>query len=116
MLGLNPKWKYTFSSYGTVCWKEAFMPYNRPIPDPAPRRKYSSGLNALVQAEKLMQIALLLPSAVGIGWLAGAWLDRSLHQEWIAIAGIVFGAVAGLVGVVRMAIASEKDPRGNRKP
>lgn len=88
---------------------EAQMPYNRPIPDPQPRRKSSGGLAALVQAEKLMQIALLLPSAVGICWLAGAWLDRRLHQDWIAIAGIIFGAVAGLVGVVRMAIASEKD-------
>ena len=36
------------------------MPFNRPIPDPTPRRKTSSGLESLVQAEKLMQIAILL--------------------------------------------------------
>jgi hypothetical protein len=36
--------------------ERSVMPYNRPIPDPAPRRKSSSGLNALVKAEKMIQI------------------------------------------------------------
>jgi hypothetical protein len=37
------------------------MPFNRPIPDRQPRSKSSSGIDTLVQAEKLMQIAILLP-------------------------------------------------------
>jgi len=62
-----------------------------------------------VQAEKLMQIALLLPSSAFIGWLAGAWADRYFHQSWIGIAGCVFGGISGLVYVVRLALASGRD-------
>jgi len=82
------------------------MPFNRPIPDSHPRTKLSSGIETLVQAEKLMQIALLLPSSVFIGWLAGAWADNRFHQSWIGLAGIVFGGISGLVYVVRLVIAS----------
>jgi ATP synthase protein I len=87
------------------------VPYHNPIPE----KKQSSGssggagisgmFGAWVQAEKMMQIVLLLPSAAFIGWLAGYGLDRWVHQSWIAMAGIMFGIVAGLVGAIRMAIA-----------
>ncbi len=87
------------------------MPFNRPIPDSKPPSSISSGIKAWVEAEKLLQIALLLPSAAGIGWLAGALLDSRLHTSWIAIAGIVFGGVSGLVYVIRMALAAEKKTR-----
>jgi F0F1-type ATP synthase assembly protein I len=89
------------------------MPFNRPIPDSKPRSKTSSGIETLVQAEKLMQIAILLPSAAFIGWLAGAWLDSRLHQSWIGIAGIVFGGISGLVYVVRLVMASGGDSKPN---
>ena len=82
------------------------MAYNNPIPDHEPPRKMSSGLNTLVEAEKLMQIAILLPSAAFVGWLLGAWADRAWHQSWIGIAGIVFGGISGLVYVVRLVIAT----------
>jgi len=92
------------------------MAFNRPIPDRklpsgetdgAPRD--SGGIQTLIQAEKLTQIAVLLPSAAFIGWLAGAWLDGKLHQSWIALAGIVFGGISGLVYVVRLVIAPDKE-------
>ena len=89
------------------------MPFNRPIPDSKPRSKTSSGIETLVQAEKLMQIAILLPSAAFIGWLAGAWLDSRLHQSWIGIAGIVFGGISGLVYVIRLVMASVGDSKPN---
>jgi hypothetical protein len=86
------------------------MPFNRFISDHKPDReqqsKISSGLETLVQAEKLLQIAILLPSSAFIGWLAGAWLDGRLHQSWIGIAGIVFGGISGLVYVIRLAITT----------
>jgi ATP synthase protein I len=97
------------------------VPYHNPIPDreksdnsggsrvPPQRQGPVAGgpaiFGAWVQAEKVMQIVLLLPSAAFIGWLGGYFLDRWLHQSWIAMAGIVFGIFAGLVGAVRMAIA-----------
>jgi F0F1-type ATP synthase assembly protein I len=87
------------------------MPFNRPIPDSKSRPKIAGGIGAIAEAEKLMQIALLLPSAAVIGWLAGAWLDHRLHQSWIAICGVVFGCISGLVYVIRMAMAAERDSR-----
>jgi ATP synthase protein I len=93
---------------------KASMPYNRPIPDPEPRRKTSSGIETLVQAEKLMQIAILLPSAAFIGWLLGAWADRAWHQSWLGLAGMVFGGISGLVYVVRLVITTgTNDGKGN---
>ena len=85
------------------------MAYNRPIPNPGPPRKNSSGLETLVQAEKLMQIAILLPSAAFIGWLLGAWADKAWHQSWLALAGIVFGGISGLVYVVRLVMSTGTD-------
>ena len=82
------------------------MAYNRPIPNPPHRHKNSSGLDTLVQAEKLMQIAILLPSAAFVGWLLGAWADRAWHQSWLGLAGMVFGGISGLVYVVRLVMAT----------
>lgn len=103
------------------------MPYHNPIPErkrrgnagAAPQGEQTpSGLGGMmgawVQAEKLMQIAMMLPSAGFIGWLAGYGLDRWLHQTWIGMAGAVFGIVAGLVGAVRMAVTSSADPESNK--
>ena len=91
------------------------MPYNRPIPDSKPDPKQGgkdAGLfSAWIQAEKLMQIALVLPCAAFIGWLIGAWLDHRLHQSWIAIAGIVFGGISGMVYSIQVALAANKDPK-----
>jgi ATP synthase protein I len=88
------------------------VPFNRPIPDSSPKpAKLSIGLGGLIQAEKAMQMALTLPSAVAVGWLLGAWADHHFHQEWVGIAGIVLGSVAGLAYIVRMAIAGEQTSR-----
>jgi F0F1-type ATP synthase assembly protein I len=84
------------------------MPYNDPIPQHKSSSKSGVGLQSLVQAEKLLQIAFVLPSAMIIGWLAGAWLDSKLHQSWLTIVGIVLGCISGLVYVVRLAIDAEK--------
>ena len=83
-----------------------WMPFNRPIPDPKPEPRSNGGIQTLIQAEKLTQIAVLLPSAAFIGWLAGAWLDGKLHQSWMGFAGIVFGGISGLVYVVRLVIST----------
>ena len=88
------------------------MPFNRPIPDSKQGGKIAGGIAIWAQAEKLMQIALVLPCAAFIGWLAGAWLDKHFHQSWIGLLGIVFGGVSGLVYVVRLALATSKESGG----
>jgi F0F1-type ATP synthase assembly protein I len=89
------------------------MPYHNPIPDRKQRDNDgpSGGgmIGAWVQAEKMIQIALVLPCAAFIGWLPGYWLDRHFHQTWMAIAGVVFGIIAGLVAAVRMATVYAND-------
>ena len=98
------------------------MPFHRPIPESKRRgnaggelqdenRGGTSLLGAWVQAEKVMQIALMLPCAAFIGWLIGFGLDHWLHQTWIAMIGIVVGILSGLVGAIRMAMVYAADPK-----
>ncbi len=72
--------------------------------EPHKPRRDGGGLQSLVKAERMVQIAFVLPAAVFIGWGAGRLLDRWLHTDWIYIAGLLFGAVAGLVEAVRQAL------------
>ncbi|MGB6746294.1 MAG: AtpZ/AtpI family protein [Terracidiphilus sp.] len=88
------------------------MPFHNPIPGSEQRGKAASMVDAIVQAEKMIQIAFVLPCAAFIGWLGGAWLDKHLHQSWISLVGIVFGGVSGLVYVVRMAVTAAKQVDG----
>jgi F0F1-type ATP synthase assembly protein I len=60
-------------------------------------------LKGLAKAESMLQLAIVLPAATLIGWAIGTWLDHKLHQEWIAIVGLIFGAVAGFVQIYRAA-------------
>jgi len=91
------------------------MPFNRPIPDSKQPRKASMGFDGLIQAEKVAQIALVLPSAVLIGWLGGSWLDSRLHQSWITLAGFILGSVAGMISVIQMAMSYGNNPKVKNK-
>ncbi|MFY9856190.1 MAG: AtpZ/AtpI family protein [Terracidiphilus sp.] len=84
------------------------MPFHRAIPESKPPAKSSGGFSAYVEAEKLMQIAFVLPSAVVVGLLLGMGADHLLHQKWIVIVGIILGSISGLVFVVQTAVAAEK--------
>jgi ATP synthase protein I len=91
------------------------VPYHNPIPEKKQTSGMSGMLGAWVQAEKMVQVALLLPCAAFIGWIMGYGLDRWLHATWVAMAGVVFGIIAGLVGAIRMAMAygvSSKEGKG----
>ena len=81
------------------------MPFNAPNPNAKPEKH---GLKGLVQTESLIQIALVLPIAVLIGWFFGSMLDRWFHQTWITIVGLVLGMIAGMIEAVRMALAAGK--------
>jgi uncharacterized membrane protein YfcA len=100
------------------------MPFHRPIPDDDRRGKSSGMVDSIAQAERMVQVVFILPCAGFIGWLLGFWLGKHLHQSWMPMAGIVFGIVAGLIGVIRMAMAASAGtnsppsaaPHGKDKP
>jgi len=65
-------------------------------------------VDTIVRAERMTQIAFILPAAVLVGWLAGAGLDKWLHQHWIYLAGIILGCVAGFIEIFRLVLGPEK--------
>lgn len=69
--------------------------------------KRSETMSTIVKAERLTQIAFVLPAAVLIGWGVGLLMDKWLHQHWIYIAGLVLGAVAGMFEAVRQALSAK---------
>ncbi len=98
------------------------MAFNPPNPNESERRrdpgsspgKDGGGLSSLVQAEKLMQIAFVLPCAALIGYGIGWWIDHRFGTHWGAIAGLIFGLISGMVSVIRMALSADNAPRGGR--
>jgi F0F1-type ATP synthase assembly protein I len=71
--------------------------------------KQDGALHSLVQAEKLIQLALLIPASTMVGWIAGVGLDKLFHQHWIYIAGLLFGATAGFVQMFRTVLQNTKE-------
>ena len=88
------------------------MPYHNPIPEPKTKGNLGEVAKTYVQVEKIAQIAIVLPCAVLIGWLGGAWLDSHLHQSWITLVGFIMGCIAGMTSAIRMAMAMVAEPKG----
>jgi ATP synthase protein I len=89
-------------------YNDDWMAVNRPIPESNKPPGGSGGMHSLVEAEKLMQIAFLLPSAVLVGWGIGALANSHWHQKWMVAVGLILGCVAGLMSVIRVAFAAER--------
>ncbi|MGC8549610.1 MAG: AtpZ/AtpI family protein [Acidobacteriaceae bacterium] len=68
---------------------------------------------AVMQMDRMLEIVLLLPVSVFVGWLLGLGLDRWLHQHWIYLAGLVVGFAAGGMQIVRLLREMEKKLDGN---
>jgi F0F1-type ATP synthase assembly protein I len=64
-------------------------------------KKKKGTLGDLVQAESMVQLALMLPAGCVIGALGGSALDKHFHTGWIGVVGILLGAVAGFIGIYR---------------
>jgi ATP synthase protein I len=69
-------------------------------------------MHSLVQAEKLMQIAFVLPCAMVLGWGLGWCVDHFLHIHWATVVGLILGLIAGMVSVIRTAMAAMNSLKG----
>jgi len=47
------------------------------------------------------QLAFIIPAAVVVGLLVGKLLDYWFHTHWLFLAGVILGAVAGFVDLIR---------------
>ena len=47
------------------------------------------------------EIAFIIPAAVVVGLLLGKLGDYVFHTHWLTITGIVIGAIAGFVQLIR---------------
>jgi ATP synthase protein I len=83
------------------------------MPDPPEKPAKSSAndkaLHSLVRVESLIQLGLLLPACVVIGWAIGLALDRWLNQHWMNVAGLILGAIAGFVQTIRIVLSHSKE-------
>jgi F0F1-type ATP synthase assembly protein I len=64
--------------------------------------------NAAVIWARYSQIAFVIPAAVVIGLFLGKLLDYWLHTHWLFLVGIIVGAIAGFVDVIRTVIRQNK--------
>jgi ATP synthase protein I len=85
------------------------MPSDPPDRTPPAKSTSKDAIQSFVRIESLIQLALLLPAAVVIGWAIGLALDHWLHQNWINILGLIVGAVAGFVQIFRVVLAHSKE-------
>lgn len=68
-----------------------------------PNRKESA---AVVWA-RYSQIAFILPAAVVVGLLLGKLFDYWFHTHWLFLVGIIVGAIAGFMDLIRMITRSK---------
>lgn len=114
--------RLVYNSAGTSGIQRPAMALQPSNSDPKPEKRSgvrSGAVDGLVRAERLLQIAFILPASVFVGWLIGAGLDKWLHRTWIYLPGLVVGAVAGFVEVFHLVLsnerAMEKEDRASRK-
>ncbi|MGB8536178.1 MAG: AtpZ/AtpI family protein [Acidobacteriaceae bacterium] len=80
-----------------------------PPQKPAEPSSGDGALHSLVRVESLIQLGLLLPACVVIGWAIGLALDRWLNQHWMNVAGLILGAIAGFVQTIRIVLSHSKE-------
>jgi len=74
-----------------------------------PEGESSEKKNFWAQLAAYSQLAVIFPAATVVGWLAGLALDHWLHTNWLYLAGLILGIVAGFVELIRTARSA--DPR-----
>ena len=76
--------------------------------------------SAWVTVARYSEIGFMIPASVIVGYLLGLLADHLLHTHWLYLGGIIFGAIAGFVSMIRRALESSKDAENEesetRKP
>ena len=72
------------------------------------KRDDNSLQSGAVTWARYSQIAFILPAAVVVGLLVGKVLDHLLHTHWLFLAGIILGAVAGFLDLIRTVTREKK--------
>jgi len=57
--------------------------------------------SSAVQWARYSQIAFIIPAAVVVGLLVGKLFDYWFHTHWLFLVGVIAGAVAGFVDLIR---------------
>jgi ATP synthase protein I len=65
------------------------------------RQDHDHKENAAVTWARYSQIAFILPAAVVVGLLIGKLFDYWFHTHWLFLAGVIVGAIAGFVDIIR---------------
>jgi F0F1-type ATP synthase assembly protein I len=47
------------------------------------------------------QLAFIIPAAVVVGLLVGKLFDHWFHTRWLFLVGVILGAIAGFVDLIR---------------
>ena len=63
--------------------------------------------NPAVVWARYSEIAFIIPAGVVAGLLMGKLADYFFHTHWLTIVGIVIGAVAGFMQMIRMVIKQQ---------
>jgi F0F1-type ATP synthase assembly protein I len=72
-------------------------------------RRDEDSRNPWVMISRYAEIGFIIPAAVLLGLILGKLLDYWLHTKWLFVAGLIFGAVAGFVEMIRKATSSMDD-------
>ena len=69
----------------------------------------------LVAYARYSEIGFIIPAAVFLGFFLGKGLDRWFHTKWLFLVGLIVGAVAGFIEMIRMATSSSGDTGKNKE-
>ena len=77
--------------------------------NPAPEKNKPEP-NVWRQIGRYSHLGFVLPAAIVVGLLIGAALDRYFHTTWITLVGLVVGAIAGFIELMRGIMGASKEP------
>jgi F0F1-type ATP synthase assembly protein I len=84
-------------------------------------RKHDSGKdearkgNPLVAYARYSEIGFIIPACVFLGFFIGKGFDHWLHTKWLFLVGLILGAIAGFIEMIRMATSASEDKQKNKQ-